>query len=356
MENTRSSNTKDMMYCITLKKPMVLEEGYCKIPEPKIGEVLIKVRRVGLCGSDATIYYGKHPYVSYPLIMGHEFSGEIAALGDGVANLKIGQRVAVIPHLVCGKCEACKNQVFNFCEELRCTGAEVDGGHCQFKAMPSVMAIPIPDNLSLDDAAMIEPASVALHAAKRGEINKGDSVLIIGAGPIGLFAMQSVRVLGASRIFVADIDEKRLELANSLGADGVINPLKEKITDSIVRLAGSTKAVDVFFDCVGQKGEILEEIILMAKRGSRIVMVGVLQMNYNIPHLPDFVQHELRLSGTTMYTPADYREMIGYLSDGSITARGMITHHFPITDVIKVFKEFVEDKKEYFFKIMFTLD
>lgn len=355
MGNTGPDNINNM-YCITLKKPGILEEGFCKIPEPKKGEVLIKVRRVGLCGSDATIYYGKHPYVSYPLIMGHEFSGEIAALGEGVDNLKTGQRVAVIPHLVCGKCDACRNEIFNFCEELRCTGAEADGAHCQFKVMPSVMAIPIPDNLSLDDAAMIEPASVALHAAKRGEIKKGDTVLIVGAGPIGLFALQSVRVLGASRVFIADIDEKRLELAKALGADGVINPEKEKISEAISRLAGSIKAVDVFFDCVGQKGEILEEIILMAKRGSRIVIVGVLQMNYNIPHLPDFVQHELRLSGTTMYTPVDYREMIGYLSSGRITTRGMITHHFPINDVIKVFKDFVENRKEYYFKIIFTLD
>jgi L-iditol 2-dehydrogenase len=344
------------MYCVTLKKPMVLEEGYREIPSPGKDEVLIKVRRIGLCGSDATIYYGKHPYVSYPLVMGHEFSGEIAGLGEGVKSLAVGQRVAVIPHLVCGKCSQCKTETFNFCEELRCTGAEADGAHCEYKVMPAVMAIPIPDNLSFDDAAMIEPACVAYHAAKRGEIKNGDTVLIVGAGPIGIFAMQSVKALGALRVYVADIDEKRLELARSLGADGVLNVSQEKITEGLERLIGGSKEVDVFFDCVGQKGEILEEIILMAKRGSRVVMVGVLQMGYNIPHLPDFVQHELRLSGTTMYVPQDYRDMIKYLSEGRISTKGMITHHFPVTGIIKVFREFIEDKKEYFFKIMFTLD
>ncbi len=346
----------DKMYCVTLKRPMLLEEGYCEIPVPNKGEVLIKVKRVGLCGSDGAIYYGKHPYVSYPLVMGHEFAGEIAGLGEGVKDMHVGQRVAVIPHLVCGHCIPCKTEVFNFCEELRCTGAEADGAHCEFKVMPSVMAIPIPDNLSMDDAAMIEPACVAYHAAKRAEVQKTDSVLIIGAGPIGLFAMQSVKALGASRVYIADIDKKRLELAGSLGADGLIDVSKEKMSDGLKRLAGSAKEIDLFFDCVGQRGEILEEIILMAKRGSRIVMVGVLQMDYHIPHLPDFVQHELRLSGTTMYTPSDYREMIGHLSNGSINTKGMITHHFPITDAAKVFKKFVEEKKEYFFKIMFTLE
>ena len=347
---------KGTMYCVTLKSPKVLEDCHCDIPAPKKGEVLIKVKRVGLCGSDATIYFGKHPYVSYPLVMGHEFSGEIAELGEGVKDLRIGQRVAVIPHLVCGKCSECKTETFNFCEELRCTGAEADGAHCEFKVMPSVMAIPIPDRLSYDDAAMIEPACVAYHAAKRGEIKKGDKVLIIGAGPIGMFVMQCVKVLGASQVIIADLDKKRLELAKSLGADGVINVATEKVDEGLARLKCGPKEVDVFFDCVGQKGEVLEEIILMAKRGSRIVMVGVLQNDYSIPHLPDFVQHELRLSGTTMYTPHDYREMIRYLSDGKIVTKGMITHHFPLTDVIKVFREFVEGKKEYFFKIIFTLD
>jgi L-iditol 2-dehydrogenase len=347
---------EDRMYCVTLKKPMLLREGYREIPSPGKNEVLIKVRRIGLCGSDATIYYGKHPYVSYPLVMGHEFAGDIAGLGEGVKNLLIGQRVAVIPHLVCGKCSQCETETFNFCEQLRCTGAEADGAHCEYKVMPAVMAIPIPDNLSMDDAAMIEPACVAYHAAKRGEIKKGDSVLIVGAGPIGIFAMQSVKVLGASRVYIADIDEKRLELARSLGADGVINASNEKITEGLARLIGGSGEVDVFFDCVGQQGEILEKIILMAKRGSRIVMVGVLQMDYNIPHLPDFVQHELRLSGTTMYVPQDYRDMIKYLSEGRIITKGMITHHFPVTDIIRVFREFIEGRKEYFFKIMFTLD
>lgn len=339
------------MYCATLKKPMMLEEEYIDIPSPGKGEVLIKVKRVGLCGSDATIYYGKHPYVSYPLVMGHEFAGEIAELGEGVNNLKTGQRVAVIPHLVCGECNECKTETFNFCENLRCTGAEADGAHCEYKVMPAVMAISIPDNLSMDDAALIEPACVAYHAAKRGEIKKGDIALVVGAGPIGIFTMQSVKALGASRVYVADIDEKRLSLAQSLGADGIINAKEEKIGEGLARLLGSPKKVNVFFDCVGQKGEVLEEIILMAKRGSRVVMVGVLQMGYDIPHLPDFVQHELRLSGTTMYVPQDYVEMIQLIATGKISTQGMITHCFELAEVEEVFK-MIEEGTERYFKIM----
>jgi len=344
------------MYCVTLKEPKVLEEGYRDIPAPGKGEVLIRVRRVGVCGSDATIYYGHHPYVSYPLVMGHEYAGEIAGLGEGVKDLTIGQRVAVIPHLTCGKCQECLTGTFNFCEELKCTGAEADGAHCEYIVMSAVMAIPIPDSLSLNDAAQMEPACVAYHAAKRGEIVKGDVALIIGAGPIGIFCMQSVKALGAAKAIIADVDEKRLELAKSLGADGVINAAEEKLPDGVTRLMGNTKKISVFFDCVGQKGQVLDEIILMAKRGTRVVTVGVLQMGYDIPHLPDFVQHELRLSGTTMYVPQDYREMMEHMRAGRIRTEGMITHYFPITDVIRVFKEYIEGRKEYYFKIMFTLD
>lgn len=344
------------MYCVTLKKPMVLEAGEREIPRPGKGEVLIRVRRVGVCGSDAAIYFGRHPYVSYPLVMGHEYAGEIAKPGQGVDSLKAGQRVAVIPHLTCGKCPACKAQKFNFCEELKCTGAEADGAHCTYKVMPAVMAVPIPDNLSMDDAAQLEPACVAYHAAKRGDIQKGDIALVIGAGPIGNFCMQSIKALGAFRVFIADIDERRLALASSLGADGVIDTSREKLGDGLKRLAGGIKNVGVFFDCVGQKGEVLDEIIRLAGRGSRVVVAGVLQMGYNIPRLPDFVQHELRLSGTTMYVPQDYREMIMHMEAGRIRTDGMVTHVFPLTDAVRVFKEYIEGKKERYFKIMFTLD
>lgn len=211
------------MLKITLVEPQKLVVGEGEIPVPKKGEVLIRVKRVGICGSDPTIYFGRHPYVSYPLVMGHEFSGLIEELGEGVENLRPGMRVTVIPHLVCGKCDACRKKLYNFCEELRCTGAEADGAYCEYIAMPQEMVIPIPDSMTLEEAALIEPACVAYHGAKRGQITPEDTVLIIGAGPIGNFCMQSCRALGAKKVFIADMDGERLALAESLGADGVIN-------------------------------------------------------------------------------------------------------------------------------------
>jgi len=345
----------EKMLCAILTEPRNLVLNEVEIPKAEKDEVLIRIKRIGLCGSDATIYYGKHPYVSYPVVMGHEFSGEIVELGDGVEELEVGMRVAVIPHLVCGECEPCKNEIYNFCEKLRCTGAEADGAHCEYKVMPAKMVLPISDTTSLDEAAMVEPACVAYHAAKRGEIKKDDCALIIGAGPIGNFCMQSVKALGAKKVYIADIDESRLDLALKLGADGIINSKKESIKDGLTRLEGSPKKIGLFFDCVGGKGEVLNQIISIASRGSRVVMVGVLQNEYHIPNLPDFVQHELRLSGTTMYTPLDYREMLVLMDKNIIKIDGMISHYFDLKDIKKVFDDLVERKKENYFKVMITL-
>jgi len=217
------------MLRVTLTKPRTLAIDRTAVPVPGPGEILIKVLRVGVCGSDPTIYRGLHPYVTYPVVMGHEFSGLIAALGAGVTGHTLGERVTVIPHLVCGECEPCRSETYNFCEKLRCTGAEADGAHVEYKCMPAPMVIPIPQAMTLDDAALVEPAAVGYHGAQRGDLRPQDAVLVIGAGPIGLFCMQSCRALGVRKAFVADLDPWRLDLALKLGADGVINVSKETL-------------------------------------------------------------------------------------------------------------------------------
>ena len=343
------------MLRITLVQPKEFVIDYTKIPEPSRGEILIKVFRVGVCGSDPTIYYGRHPYVKFPVIMGHEFSGTVERLGEGVQGPLPGTRVAIIPHLVCGKCKACKSEIYNYCEELCCTGAEADGAYVQYLVMPEAMVMPIPDSMTLDDAAMVEPACVAYHGAKRGHIAPAENVLIIGAGPVGIFCMQSCKALGAGQVIIADLDAWRLDLAAKLGADGVINSSLESLDQGLTRLIGGSKEIDVFYDCVGEKGLVFDQILQLARRGSRVVVIGVLQNGYNIPHLPDFVQHELSLSGTTMYVPQDYRDMIELMGQGIVKTEGMITHYFKLEDIKTVFA-MIEKKQEPFFKIMLMVN
>jgi L-iditol 2-dehydrogenase len=342
---------KEIMMRVTLVEPEKLVIDETEIPTPGQNEVLIRVLRCGVCGSDPTIYHGRHPYAKKPVVMGHEFSGTVDALGPGVPCPKIGSRVTVIPHLVCGRCKPCRSKIYNFCEQLRCMGAEADGAHVNFINVPAEMVIPIPETMSLDDAAMVEPACVAYHGAKRGEITSTDKVLVIGAGPIGNFAMQSCRELGAKETFIADMDEWRLDLAAKLGASGIINLKKESLEEGLNRLAGGSKEIDVFYDCVGGKGQVFDQILSVARRGARVVVIGVLQNGYNVPHLPDFVQHELRLSGTTMYVPQDYRDMIRLMGEKKIRTDGMITHYFNLSDIREVFK-LIDSHREPYFKIM----
>ena len=329
---------------IVLEQPYKMIMTECEIPQPAHNEVRIAVKRIGICGSDPTIYRGLHPYVSYPLVPGHEISGVIDAVGENVSTERIGERVTVIPHLVCGHCDACKTETYNFCEELRCTGAEADGAMCDYFCISSEMAIRIPDTMTLDDAALVEPACVAYHGAKRGGIKKGETVLIIGAGPIGVFCMQSCFALGAGKVYIADLDAERLELAKKLGATATINVGTQSIKDI-------EDKIDVFYDCVEEKGFVFNNILEVAKRGSRIVVIGVLQNGYNIPKLPDFVQHELALFGTTMYVPADYREMLELMGKRVVVTDGMISHRFSLEEVPAVL-DMLDKRKEKTFKIL----
>lgn len=333
---------------IVLDEPFKMSQIECEIPEPTSDEVRIAVKRIGICGSDPTIYRGLHPYVTFPVVLGHEISGVIDAVGENVSKDRIGERVTVIPHLVCGECEPCQNKIYNFCEELRCTGAEADGAMCDYFCISSEMAIQIPDSMTLDDAALVEPACVAYHGAKRGHIQQGENVLIIGAGPIGVFCMQSCFALGAGKVYIADMDAERLELAKKLGATGTIQVGVESIQDIDDR-------IDVFYDCVGEKGYVLNNILEVAKRGSRVVVIGVLQNEYIIPRLPDFVQHELSLSGTTMYVPTDYMEMLELMGEKKVVTDGMISHRFGLEEVPEVL-DMLDKRREKTFKILIEIN
>ena len=333
---------------LTEPEKLVVEE--VEIPEPRQDEILLKVKRCGICGSDISIYHGKHPYVKCPLVMGHEFSGVVEKLGSNVQNLSVGTRVTVIPHLVCKKCKQCNLQKYNLCEELKVLGAQADGAFQEYITIPAEMAIPIPDSMSLDDAAMVEPACVAYHAAKRGGITQNDKILIMGAGPIGVFVMQSSRVLGAKSVFITDIDETRLRIASNLGADRIFN-LSNKTLEDIDGIGMDLSSIGIFFDCVGGRGEVLNSIIKTASKGVRIIVVGVMRLDYEIPNLPDFIEHELTLLGTSMYVPQDYKEMVDLISSGKISTKGMITHHFSISELASVF-DMIDSGKEKFFKIM----
>jgi L-iditol 2-dehydrogenase len=339
----------------TLERPgnFILEE--VEYPSPRDGEVLIKVKRCGICGSDISAFFGKHPYIHTPIVLGHEFSGLIEEVGPNVSNISPGMRVTVLPHVPCGKCDACRGKKYNYCEELKVLGAQTDGAFSQYISVPSEMVFPLPDSMSLEDAALVEPASVGYHAAKLGHITSYDNILIFGAGPIGIFTMQSCKVFSAETIGIVDIDDDRLILAKRLGADYTINPNLENINEKLEKAIGGRKKLSLFFDCVGREGDVLDKIFQLAPRGSKVVVVGVLSSDYNIPHLPDFVEHELFISGSTMYIPKDYTEVIDLINSKRIRTDGIISHYYNFEQIPEAFNMIV-NRKEKFFKVIIKIN
>jgi len=314
------------------------------------GEALVKVMRCGVCGSDSTILHGKHPWAISPLVMGHEFSGIVEEHGPGVCTPPIGTRVAVIPHRACGKCWACQSKRHNLCERLRCMGAEAHGAHAEYVSVPAEMLVPATDGMSFEQAAMLEPACVGLHAVKRVDV-AGKSALVLGSGPIGVFTAQCARALGAEKVYVADQDSWRLGIARKSGATATLDLSKAKLEEAAAASGVDLEQTSVFFDCVGLEGQALDEILRVARRGSNVVVIGVLQRHYKLPHLPDLVQHELSVHGSTMYVADDYRQMMQLVTEKKVTTDGLITHEFSLEQIPDAFR-FIDARKEPVFKIM----
>ena len=333
----------ERMWQTVLVEPGRFVREEAERPQPGVGEVLVRVARVGICGSDISAFHGRHPYIHCPIVLGHEFSGEVVAGEGGPA---VGTRVTVIPHLGCGACEACAREAYNLCDALRVIGCQAPGAHAEYVLAPAHLALPIPDDMSWEDAAMIEPAAVAFHAARRAGIGAGDRVLVAGAGPIGIFTMQVARALGADSVVIADRDADRLKLASSLDADGTIDVSAKSLAEGVAGVRPN-----VFADCVGGSGEVFDQLLAMAPRGSRILSIGVLKSDYRVPHLPDLVEHELSVIGTSMYARRDYADAIAAITAGTVRTTGMITHSFPLADAAAAFA-LIERGSEPYFKVM----
>ena len=176
-------------------------------PVPKAGEVLVKIMKIGICGSDIHVYHGKHPFTRYPVTQGHEVSGEIAGLGDGVSAFSLGQKVTIQPQVVCGVCYPCRHGKYNLCENLKVMGFQTTGTASEFFSVDAGKVTPLPDAMTFDQGAMIEPLAVAVHAVKRAGNVRGLNIAVLGAGPIGNLVAQAAKGMGAASVLITDISD-----------------------------------------------------------------------------------------------------------------------------------------------------
>jgi len=235
-------------------------------PKPRIkrGEALIRVRAVGICGSELHVYEGISKRRVPPLVMGHEFSGEVAEVEDGGCGNPKGDRVAVEPIIRCGTCEQCARGRSNICSNMRLMGLHMTGAFAEYVAVPAEKCYKIPDNVSFEEGSTAEPLSVGLHAVNRASIGLGDAVVVLGAGVIGLMSVQAAKIAGAAKVLVTDLFDYRLKLARKLGADAVIN-VKEEDPVKVVMELTDGKGVDAILEAVGIQ-KTMQQAMTMVKR------------------------------------------------------------------------------------------
>lgn len=322
------------------------------VPEPAEGEVLVKIARIGICGSDIHVYHGKHPFTSYPVTQGHEVSGRIEKIGNGVTGFHEGQKVTIEPQIYCGKCYPCTHGKYNLCEELKVMGFQSTGTASEYFAVDASKVTPLPDELSFTKGAMIEPLAVAVHAAKRFPELQGSKVAVIGAGPIGNLVAQSVKALGAAQVMITDISDFRLDLARQCGADFVYNTKEREFSEVLVRAFGPDKA-DVIYDCAGTDITI-NQAIRSARKGSTIILVAVFasMASADLAVLND---HELDLNTTMMYRHDDYVDAIDLVNKGLVSLDPLISAHFSFEEFPDAYR-YIDADREKCMKVIVDVD
>ena len=319
------------------------------VPVPTVGPRQIKVamKRIGVCGSDIHVFHGRHPYTSYPVVQGHEVSAMVVEVGADVSGFAIGDKVTIQPQVVCGRCYPCTHGMYNACEELKVMGFQTTGMASEYFVTEAEKALKLPDTVTYEQGAMIEPLAVAVHAIRRYGDVTGKNVLVLGGGPIGNLVAQTARAMGAAGVLLSEISAYRLEAAATCGIK-TANPDREDLLGKIVATFSPDKA-DVIFECVGLDAT-LKQAIDYARKGSDIVVVGVFADLGTINM--GFVQdHELRVIGTAMYRVEDYLKAIELAAEGLITLDALITHTVTFRDYLQAYR-IVEEQKDRAMKVM----
>lgn len=321
-----------------------------EIPVPEVGEgqILIRIRMIGICGSDIHVYHGKHPFTSYPVTQGHEVSGEIVALGGGVVGFEVGQKVTVEPQVFCGHCHPCTHGKYNLCEELKVMGFQTTGTASTYFAVDASKVTPLPQEMSFEEGAMIEPLAVAVHAVRRFGDVAGKRVVVLGAGPIGNLVSQVAKGMGAELVMVTDVSDYRLGLAKRCGADFTANTRGEDFNKAMVKAFGPDKA-DVIYDCAGND-ITMNQAIRCARKGSAIILVAVFAKMATVD-LAVLNDHELDLNTTMMYRHEDYVTAIEMVNDGKISLRPLMSAVFPFGEYKRAY-EYIDENRETSMKIL----
>jgi len=321
-----------------MRRAIMISPGHIKFKEaekplPGKEEVLLRIKKIGICGSDVHVWHGKHPYTSYPVIQGHEFSATVEEVGKAVKNINIGAKVTATPQIVCGECGPCKRGDYNICNELKVEGFQAPGVAQDFFVTDSKKVVVLPEAFSFEQGAMVEPASVAVHAVDKAGDVKNKNIIVFGAGTIGNLVGQVLKAKGA-KVLITDLSDYRLDIANKCGLKNTSNAKKEKFIDAIKRIFGEEE-FSIAFECVGVE-QTISNAIENIQKGGKIVVVGVFSEDPRV-NLGFVQDRELKLFGTLMYKYEDYEKSVSLIENGLININPLITEHFKFEDYEKAY-------------------
>ena len=344
-----------MMRQAVLLEPRKIE--FRDVPAPKAEDlkshqVLLKIRRIGICGSEIHSYHGQHPATFYPVVQGHEYSAEVVAVGTAVTVCRPGDYVTGRPQLVCGECNPCRRGQYNVCEHLRVQAFQADGTAQDYFVIDDDRVVVLPEGMSLDYGAMVEPSAVGAHATARAGDLKGKNVVVSGAGTIGNLVAQFAMARGARRVLITDISDQRLEIARRCGIADTLNVSRTPLKEGVKQLFGD-EGYQVGFEVAGVESSI-RSLMETIEKGSTIVVVAVFAKD---PALSMFYlgEHELSLVGTMMYRHEDYLTAVREISSGRVNLQPLISNRFPFERYDDAYK-FIDASRGAAMKVIIDLD
>lgn len=308
-----------------------------EMPRPQRGQALIKIKRIGICGTDLHAFEGTQPFFQYPRILGHELAGELVA-ADGAEGFEVGEKVSFIPYFNCGECIACRNGLPNCCTNIKVCGVHVHGGFAEYLSVPSSSLLHS-EGLSYDELSLVEPLSIGAHGVRRAGVKEGEHVLVIGAGPIGLGIIEFARIAGG-RVIAMDVNEKRLTFCKEkAGVNFTVNPLRE---DPLQRLKDITAGdmPTVVIDATGNLKAINGAFAYMA-HGARYVLVGLQREDVCFSH-PEFHKREATLMSSRNATRPDFEHVMACMEKGLVKPTAYITHRVAFDQVKDQFESWLK--------------
>jgi len=334
-----------------LTGPKTIEFSDIEKPVIKPNEILMKVKKIGICGSDIHAYYGEHPFMSFPIRLGHEMAGEVLEVGAEVKDIRVGDLVTAMPQEFCHECEPCTSGRYNICNTLEVIGCQTPGAACEYFNVDAALVKKIPEGMTDEIAATIEPAAVGVHAVRRSGSVKGMNVVVMGAGTIGNVTAQAAMAEGAKNVLITDLSDYRLEIAKNCGIPHAVNTGKVSMKEAIEQAFGNEGA-DIFFECVGV-GATVNQAIEHSKKGHDIVIVGVFGSTPKI-NLAWVQDREYRIIGSLMYVDKDFQDTIDYMAAGKINMKPLISKIFKFSEYAEAFK-YIENNKDTSLKILIEM-